>query len=104
MAAEIAGVATNLCQLQAHNLSSFILSSYIQLYGRAMAKSNGNKPNPIEIQKHLTGMDYPANKGDLVEHARGQNAPEEVVSVLESLPDRDYDKPTDVTKAVGDLE
>lgn len=69
-----------------------------------MAKNSGDKPNPIEIQKHLKGMDYPASKGDLVEHAREQNAPEEVTSVLESLPDRDYGKPTDVTKAVGELD
>ena len=60
--------------------------------------------NPIELQKHLSGIDYPASKEDLVSHAREENAPDEVMDTLQRLPERDYDGPTAVTEAVGELE
>jgi hypothetical protein len=66
--------------------------------------ADDNKTNPIEIQKHLKGMDYPADKQDLVEHAREQGAPEDILSTLEALPEQQYETPTDVTKAVGEME
>ena len=60
--------------------------------------------NPIEIQKHLSGVEYPASKEDLVSHAREESAPDEVLDTLQRLPERDYDGPTAVTEAVGGLE
>ena len=60
--------------------------------------------NPIDVQKHLSGVEYPASKEDLVSHARDGDAPEEVLDTLQALPDRDYDGPTEMTKAVGELE
>ncbi len=64
-----------------------------------------NDDNPIkpqiEVQKHLKGMSYPASMNDLVEHARGQGAPEEVLNLLEDLPDRNYTSPAEVTQAVS---
>ena len=60
------------------------------------------EPNPIDVQRYLGGVDYPASKETLVETARGGGADDEVLDALESLPDRDYDSPTDVTSAVAD--
>ena len=62
------------------------------------------KVNPIQVQKFLGGMDYPASKEKLVEHARGQGADENVISTLEQLPDREYDGPSGVTKEIGNIE
>lgn len=61
-----------------------------------MANDQANKPNPTQIQKFLGGMDYPAGKQKLVEHAREKGAPDDVVQTLEGLPDRDYDGPTGI--------
>ena len=63
--------------------------------------ANDNKTNPVELQKHLKGMNYPAGKQELVEHAKQQGAPEDVLSALEGLPEQQYEAPTDVTKAVS---
>lgn len=60
--------------------------------------------NPIQLQKFLKGMVYPAAKRDLVEHAKGQGADENALSALERLPDERYETPADVSKAVGNLE
>lgn len=60
--------------------------------------------NPIQLQKFLKGMDYPAAKDELVRHAEQQGADENARSVLERLPDQEYQTPADVSEAVGKLE
>ena len=62
------------------------------------------KVNPIQLQKHLKGVDYPASKEQLVQHARKQGADENAISVLQQLPDEEYESPTDVSEAVGEIE
>ena len=59
------------------------------------------KVNPIELQKALGGMDYPASKGNLVKYAEGKGADEEVLSFLRDLPDRNYETPADVNKEMS---
>lgn len=55
-------------------------------------------PSPIDIQKALGGMDYPASKEDLVQHAKDKGADDAVLETLNNLPDREFDSPTDVNK------
>lgn len=62
------------------------------------------KVNPIQLQKHLKGMDYPASKQELIEHAKKQGADEDALSALEELPEQEYEGPTDVNKAIGGNE
>jgi Protein of unknown function (DUF2795). len=60
-----------------------------------------DKPNPIQLQKHLSGVDYPASRDDLVKAARSHGADETMVKALQSIPDRRYDGPNAVSKAVS---
>ena len=62
------------------------------------------KVNPIELQKHLKGVDYPASKEELIQHAQQQGADEKVREILEQLPDEEYETPAEVSKAVSDIE
>ena len=63
------------------------------------------KANPVEIQKHLKGVDYPADKQELIQHARQQGADQEIISLLEKLPDKEeYENPADLNKALGEIE
>lgn len=55
-------------------------------------------PSPIDIQKALGGMDYPASKDDIVKHATDKGADDSVLESLRNLADREYDSPTDVNK------
>jgi hypothetical protein len=55
------------------------------------------QPNPIQMQKYLSGVDYPCNRDQLVKHAQEHGADEEVVGHLRSLPDRTYDGPNAVS-------
>lgn len=54
-------------------------------------------PNPVQMQNYLSGMDYPAGRDQIVEHARRQGADDEVLQHLQALPDRDYDGPNSVS-------
>jgi Protein of unknown function (DUF2795) len=62
------------------------------------------KVNPIQLQKHLKGMEYPASKDDLIAHAEQHGADENALSALAELPDDDYETPADVSKAIGEIE
>lgn len=58
-------------------------------------------PIHIQVQRYLSGVDYPAQKQDLVEHAESQGAGDDVLSTLRDIDDREYDSPADVSKAIG---
>lgn len=62
------------------------------------------KVNPVQLQKDLKGINYPASKQDLVKHAQQKGADEKICATLEKLPDREYGTPTEVSKAVGQIE
>ncbi|MCC2660586.1 MAG: hypothetical protein K0R37_1360 [Arthrobacter sp.] len=59
-------------------------------------------PNPIQIQKFLGGIDYPATRDALIERAQESGADGNVISALENLPDKEYDSPTAVSSAISD--
>jgi hypothetical protein len=60
--------------------------------------------NPMEVEKALKGVDYPAKKEDLIKHAQKHGADERVRKTLEKLPEETYHTPIDVTKAIGKLD
>ena len=60
--------------------------------------------NPIQIQKFLKGVNYPASKSDLLQNAEQQGADEDVRTALEQLPDEEYESPADVSKALGNSD
>lgn len=60
--------------------------------------------NPIQLQKFLKGMNYPASKEELIEHAKKHDADENALKTLEQLPEDEYETPADVSKAVGAIE
>jgi len=62
------------------------------------------KVNPIQVQKYLGGMDYPASKDEIVDHAKSKGADEKVMETLEQLPDDNFQTPADVSKAIGKIE
>ncbi|PAZ09157.1 hypothetical protein CLM62_48335 [Streptomyces sp. SA15] len=56
--------------------------------------------NPIDLQKALSGMDYPTDKKHLVERARKNKADDKIVSRLDGLKEDRFDGPNEVQKAV----
>ena len=58
-------------------------------------------PNPIQVQKFLGGIDYPASKDTIVSTAEDQGADDNVLDALRGIPDKEYDGPTAVSEAVA---
>jgi hypothetical protein len=58
-------------------------------------------PSFVEVQKHLSGIDYPASRDELIEHARKKGADDGILQALRRLPDREYDGPNAVSKEIA---
>ncbi len=56
-----------------------------------------SQPDPIRMQKYLSGVDYPAGRDELVRHAQDAGADDEVLDHLRTIPDRTYDGPNAVS-------
>ena len=60
--------------------------------------------SPIDVTHHLKGIHFPAEKGELVEHARKNGAPSETVEAIEAMPDGTYKTVADVMKGFKQAE
>lgn len=68
-----------------------------------MTRGLGGKA-PANVQNYLKGAHYPTDKSKLVSTARSNGAPEEIIEVLEGLPEDEFGGPQDVMKAYGQLD
>ena len=60
--------------------------------------------NPIQLEKFLKGVDYPAHKADLIKKAQQNGADQGALSTLNQLPDQQFQTPADVSQAVGAID
>ena len=56
--------------------------------------------NPIEGQKHLKGMNYPASKDDVVSKAQENGADENLLEQLRSVSRNEFSGPDDVMESL----
>jgi hypothetical protein len=56
--------------------------------------------SPIDIQKALSGLDYPATKDQILQHAEQNGADQEILDALRQIDDREYEGPSGVSSAV----
>jgi hypothetical protein len=63
-----------------------------------------DKPNPIQIQKFLAGVNYPADRSTLISTAEKEGADGAALDALKNIPDKEYDSPTAVSSAVSDAD
>jgi len=62
------------------------------------------KVSPIQVQKFLKGVSYPASKNDLVKQAKQNKADKEIISMLEGMKEDKFKNPAEVSKAIGEGE
>jgi len=56
-----------------------------------------------EIQQYFRGLEYPAQKTDLLVEAQELGADDEILELIFSLPDQEYQTPADVSEAIEGL-
>jgi hypothetical protein len=59
--------------------------------------------SPVEVQKYLSGLDYPAEKDEIVGYAEDQGAEDEILQVLQRLPEKTYNAPAEVSEELGKI-
>jgi hypothetical protein len=60
--------------------------------------------NPIEIEKSIKGIDFPADKQAIIDKAEENGAEQEEIDVLRNLPEGEYNNPTEITEALGNVD
>ncbi|MGY8526952.1 DUF2795 domain-containing protein [Paracidovorax citrulli] len=66
-------------------------------------KGGSQDPSPIDVQKSLKGLDFPASKEDILSKAQEGGASEDILAELEQIPEREYQTPADISKELGKL-
>lgn len=56
---------------------------------------------PLEAERWLDGISYPADKDDLVDHAERRGASLEVMRIIRKLPKRIFWHPAEVNQEIG---
>jgi hypothetical protein len=64
-----------------------------------------SQANPVEVERYLKGINYPAQKNELVKHARQQGAEQEVLETINHLPNNQtFQSPIEVNQAIGAIK
>lgn len=66
-----------------------------------MTRGLGGK-SPANVSYYLKGIDFPANKKTVLEHARRNGAPLVVLDTVQKMPDQQYKDVADVMKGYGE--
>jgi len=57
--------------------------------------------SPVDVTRVLKGIDFPARRDDLLQHAKHNKADPEVLQEIERMPEQDYETMADVMKGFG---
>ena len=66
--------------------------------------SNPEKASPLAIERYIKGIHFPADKDDLIEKSKKNNAPDDVMKVLSKFEEKEYKSVIDISKEVGRIE
>lgn len=59
--------------------------------------------NPIQVEKKLKDVKYPASKEKLISTAQDEGADDDILYTLEQLPNKKYQSPKEISQAIGHL-
>jgi hypothetical protein len=54
--------------------------------------------NPVELQKSLKGITFPAKKNHLICKAADNGADMEIIGFFHGLPDKEFNNPTEISE------
>lgn len=66
-----------------------------------MATRGVGGSSPANVSRHLKGVEFPANKQDLIQQAEQNHAESEVIETIRRMPDREFRTMADVMKGYG---
>lgn len=60
--------------------------------------------SPALVEKSIKGIKFPASKQDLIQQAEWNNASDDVLNILDNVPDKQFNSPVDISKAIGKMK
>lgn len=62
--------------------------------------------NPMNILKHIKGLDFPASRQEIIDYAKEHGGSEtgDVIKALNRIPDRTYETPAGIMHEIGQIE
>lgn len=61
-------------------------------------------PSAADIEHTLKGIDYPKKKDDIIRYAKENSADEDIVGILQELPDYEYRDSAEIARALGEIK
>ena len=71
--------------------------------GDELQRLETEKASPVHVQAFLEGVSYPTDRQGLLREAEKHRAGADVLATIERLPDRRFEGPTDISRAIGEL-
>ena len=65
---------------------------------------NAERATAAAVLHYLAGLEFPASRQEIMDTARANRAPENVVHVVQQFSDRMYNYPTDIAREVELIE
>ncbi|MGZ7047607.1 MAG: DUF2795 domain-containing protein [Methanobacterium sp.] len=62
------------------------------------------KVSPAQVEKSIKGIKFPASKQDLILQAESNNASDDVLNILENVPDKQFHSPVEISIAIGKMK
>lgn len=60
--------------------------------------------SPSQVQRFLSGLDFPSSREELIDYAVEEGADEDVLDTLSRIPDELYHTPDDVSQAIDEIQ
>jgi hypothetical protein len=61
-------------------------------------RGDPNKASPVAVEHYIKGITFPADKNKLLQQAKSNNAPDDVIKVLQKFGEKEYSSPIDISK------
>lgn len=55
-----------------------------------------------DVERAIRGIDFPADRNDLIQQAKTNRANTDIIGIIENLPKNEFKSPIDVSKAFGE--
>ena len=62
------------------------------------------KVSPAQVEKSIKGIKFPASKQDLIQQAEFNDANQDVLNILNNVPDKQFNSPIEISIAIGKMK
>ncbi|MEX1033636.1 MAG: DUF2795 domain-containing protein [Cellvibrionaceae bacterium] len=69
-----------------------------------MAQQQAGNISAAELEKFIAGVKFPADKLDIIDHAKDQGAPPKILDLMNQVPDKKYESVADLSVGMSEVK